>query len=146
MKYIVDGSIERYKARLVATRYTQTYGIDCLETFALVGKMNTVRVLLLLVANYGWDLQQFDVKNAFFHGEVEEAIYMEIPQGYEDNLVAHIVCKLKKALYGLKQSPRAWFGRFASYDGHGIQAKPRGSYIVYQTFTLRGIHNSIGLC
>ena len=38
---------------------------------------------------------------------------MEVSPGYDNNLVAHIVCKLKKALYGLKQSPRAWFGRFA---------------------------------
>ncbi|RVW76008.1 Retrovirus-related Pol polyprotein from transposon RE1 [Vitis vinifera] len=105
--------VERYKARLVAKGYAQTYGIDYQETFAPVAKMNTVRVLLSLTANYNWDLQQFDVKNAFLHGELEEEIYMEVPPGYDNNLAAHIVCKLKKALYGLKQSPRAWFGRFA---------------------------------
>ena len=82
-------------------------------TFALVAKMNTVRVLLSLAANYNWHLQQFDVKNAFLHGDLEKEIYMEIIPGFGGNLAINKVCKLQKALYGLKQSPRAWFGRFA---------------------------------
>ena len=113
VKYGADGSIERYKARLVAKGYTQTYGIDYIETFALAVKMNTVRILLSLAANYDWELQQLDVKNECLYGELEEEIYMEVPLGYVNNLAAHTVCKLKNALYGLKQSPRAWFGRFA---------------------------------
>jgi hypothetical protein len=92
--------------------YTQTYGIDYLETFAPVAKMNTVRVILSLVANFGWDLHQYDVKNAFLHGDLEEEIYMEAPPGFE--FKEGMVCKLKKALYGLKQSPRAWFGRLTT--------------------------------
>ena len=74
--------------------------------------MNTVRVLISLAANFGWDLQQFDVKNAFLHGDLEEEIYMEIPPGFGNDLDKNKVCRLKKALYGLKQSPRAWFGKF----------------------------------
>ncbi|XP_073219751.1 uncharacterized protein [Cicer arietinum] len=112
IKYRADGTIERYKARLVAKGFTQTYGVDYLETFAPVAKMNTVRVILSLAANHDWDLQQFDVKNAFLHGDLEEEIYMELPSGYNGQVTAGTVCKLRKALYGLKQSPRAWFGRF----------------------------------
>ena len=72
VKYNSDGSLERYKVRLVTKSYTQTYGVDYLETFGLVAKMNTIRILLSLAANFSWKLQQFDVKNAFLHGDLEE--------------------------------------------------------------------------
>lgn len=64
--------MERCKATLVAKGYTQTYGINCLKTFAPVAKMNTIRVLLSLAANLDWKLLQFDEKNAFLHGDLEE--------------------------------------------------------------------------
>ncbi|RDX95085.1 hypothetical protein CR513_22434, partial [Mucuna pruriens] len=80
-----DGTLERYKARLVAKGYTQTYGIDYEETFAPVAKMD-----------------MFDVKNDFLHGDLEEEVYMEIPQGFYSRNEKNKACKLKKALYGLK--------------------------------------------
>ena len=71
MKYKAVGSIKRYKARLVAKWYTQTYGIDYIETFAPIAKINMVKVLLSLVVNLDWPLQQFDVMNVFQHGECD---------------------------------------------------------------------------
>ncbi|RDY03473.1 hypothetical protein CR513_12941, partial [Mucuna pruriens] len=87
-----DGTLDQYKTRLV----TNGHKIDYEETFAPVAKMNTIRVILSLAVYFGWNLQQFDVKIAFLHGNLEEE-----------------VCKLKKTLYELKQYPRAWFERFA---------------------------------
>jgi hypothetical protein len=113
IKHKADGSIDRYKARLVAKGYTQTYGVDYQETFSAVAKLNSVRVLLSLAANLDWPLHQFDVKNTFLHGDLEEEVYMDVPPGYTANSEVKVVCKLQRALYGLKQSPRAWFGRFS---------------------------------
>ncbi|CAJ2645987.1 unnamed protein product [Trifolium pratense] len=107
-----DGSLDRYKARLVALGNKQEYGIDYDETFAPVAKMTTVRTVISIAASSGWSLHQMDVKNAFLHGDLTEDIYMTPPQDLFSSYKG--VCKLKRSLYGLKQAPRAWYEKFRS--------------------------------
>ena len=102
LKYKADGTLEMYKAQLVAKGYTQSHGIDYLETFGLVAKITTVRILISLVATFGWQLHQPDIKNAFLHGDLEEEVFMELPPRLQQGVGK--ICRLKKALYRLKQS------------------------------------------
>lgn len=110
-----DGSVARYKARLVANGNQQAQGFDFLETFSPVVKQPTVRIILSLAVHYKWPLRQLDVSNAFLHGVISEDVFMRQPLGYKDPAHPHYVCKHTKALYGLRQAPRAWFSVFSSY-------------------------------
>lgn len=112
MKTRSNGSIERYKARLVARGFQQEYGRDYDETFAPVAHITTVRTLIAVAATRQWEISQMDVKNAFIHGDLQEEVYMQPPPGL--TCPSGHVLRLRRALYGLKQAPRAWFERFSS--------------------------------
>jgi len=86
----------------VAKGYNKEEGIDYGETFALVARVEAVRLLLTFACMSGFTLFQMDVKSAFLNG----IIYVEQPPGFDDHQHPNHVYKLKKALYGLKQAPR----------------------------------------
>ena len=113
IKLCSDGTLDRYKARLVVFGNKQEYRVDYEETFAPVAKMTIVRMVISIVASQGWPLHQMDVKNTFLHGDLKEDIYMVLLPCLSSTSSSD-VCKLKRSLYGLKQAPWAWFDKFRS--------------------------------
>ena len=107
IKRLADGSIDRYRARLVAKGYSQRPGFDFLETFAPTVRVSAVRIILAIAALEDLELRSVDISHAFLNGHLEEEIYMEQPEGFEVGGPEY-VCKLKKSLYGLKQAGRVW--------------------------------------
>ncbi|GKC25744.1 ribonuclease H-like domain-containing protein, partial [Tanacetum coccineum] len=114
-KFHADGTLSRYKARLVTNGSSQQLGVDFDETFSSVVKPTTIRTIPSLVVSRQWPIHQFDVKNAFLNDDLSETVYMHQPPGFVDSRFPHHVCLLQRSLYGLKQAPHAWFQRFASY-------------------------------
>lgn len=106
------GAITKYKARITPKGYMQKEGVDFFEVFANTGKYKSMRVLLSLAACGDLELYQLDVPQAFTQADLDEEVYMEMPEGFE---VEGMVCRLKKALYGLKQAPRQWYLLVSSF-------------------------------
>ena len=98
----------------ICQSYTQSYGINYEETFAPFAKLKTIHILLALAASLNWEINQFNVKNAFLCGDLKEKIYIELPPGYYASGPSGTVCHLKKTIYGLKQFGRNWFETFCS--------------------------------
>lgn len=98
----------KYKARLVIKGFQQFPGVDFNETFAPVGRLETLRMLMGLAAHFDWEIEQLDVCTAFLNGKLteDEMVYMKQPEGFEQSKTD--VCALHNALYGLKQAPQIW--------------------------------------
>nr|GEV95399.1 ribonuclease H-like domain-containing protein [Tanacetum cinerariifolium] len=84
-KFHADGTLSRYKARLVANSSSQQLRVDFDETFSLVIKSATIRMVLSLAVFRQWPIHQLDVKNAFLNGDLSETMYMRQPPGFVDN-------------------------------------------------------------
>ena len=91
--------------------YAQVEGRDFDETFALVARLEAIRMFLAYSCHKNFKVYQMDVKSAFLNGGLEEEVYMEQPEGFSLTDNPNYVCKMKKALYGLKQAPRSWYYR-----------------------------------
>ncbi|GKA56682.1 zinc finger, CCHC-type containing protein, partial [Tanacetum coccineum] len=111
-KMKVDGTVEKFKARLVIQGFKQKSGIDYFDTYAPVARISTIRLLIALASIHSLIIHQMDVKTAFLNGELEEEVYMNQPLGFILPGNENKVCKLIKSLYGLKQAPKQWHQKF----------------------------------
>ena len=100
---------------LMAKGFLQLPGVDFIETFSLVVKHTTIRVILSLAVTYNWLLRQLDVECSFLHGDLKEEVYMSQPQGYIDSTKPNHVCRMIKSIYGLRQALRAWYEKFGNH-------------------------------
>ena len=136
VKWDECGAIIKYKARLIARCFVQREGIDFEEVFAPVARMESVRLLLAMVAAKDWRVHHLDVKSAFLNGELAETVFVKQAPGFAVKGAKHMVLKLREALYRLRQAPRAWnakldatlgelgFSRCAI--GHALYTRRRG--------------------
>lgn len=115
IKHVVNGSIEKFKARFVARGFSHKEGIDYDEICAPVFHYTILWSIVALVASRGWPLHQMNEKIAFLHDFIKEEVFVEQPQGFEVHGQKTHVFRLKKALYGLKQAPRDWYACIGSF-------------------------------
>ena len=107
----MEGKVFTYKARLVAKGYLQKQGVHYDETFNLVVILNSIRILLSIVARYDYEIWNMDVKIAFLHRNLYKDAYMTQLEGFTSK-DGNSICKLQKSIYGLKQASRSWNIRF----------------------------------
>lgn len=110
------GDVMEHKARLTPKGCRQKHGRDYFDVFAATGKYKTMRVGMSLAAKFDHELEQLDVPTAFLNADVDEDVYMLVPEGYRTGREG-MVCKLRKALYGLKQAPRNWYLLVSKFIG-----------------------------
>ncbi|GJU39714.1 retrovirus-related pol polyprotein from transposon TNT 1-94 [Tanacetum coccineum] len=110
-----NGIVSRNKARLVAQGYNQQEGIDYDETYALVARLESIRILLAIACANDFKLYQIDVKSAFLNGFYKRRGLRCSTSGFIDFEKPNYVYKIKKALSGLKQAPKAWYDRLKAF-------------------------------
>jgi len=112
VKHNAEGSIERYKDRLMAKGYTQREGINYEKIFLPVVRFASIRLILAIVAHLNLELYQMNVKTAFLNGELDAEIYMNQHVGFIEKGEERKFCKLRRSIYNLKQSSRQWYFKY----------------------------------
>lgn len=136
IKYNEDGEIDKYKARLVAKGFLQKKHFDYEETFAPVAKLVTLRVILAVANQQKYYIHQMDVKSAFLNGDLNEKVYMQLPEGFKNG---NLVCLLNRSLYGLRQAAKMWNKKFNDYVIELGFVRSYSDYCVYIKMTPKSI-------
>jgi hypothetical protein len=113
IKVKADSILDHFKAQLVARGFSQIYGIDYFETFALIVQMDTLWTFIAITAKKDWELTHMDIKNTFTESYLKEQIYLALPQGVNVK-DSYALCVLR-SLYRLKQSARDWNHLYCDY-------------------------------
>ena len=108
-KMKADGSIDKYKARLVVKGYSLKEGLDYFDTYSPVTRITSIRMLIAIVELFNLEIHKMDVKTAILNDDPNEEAYMEQPKGFVVLGQEKKVCRLVKSLYGLKQAPKQWY-------------------------------------
>jgi len=83
--YATDGNVEKFKDRFVARGFSYVEGVDYEETSALVACYTSIRVVISIATEIGWRIHQMDVKTTFLNGVIQEGVYIEQPEGFEQH-------------------------------------------------------------
>ena len=101
-----DGSIDKYKARLIAKGYKQKESLDYSYTYSPVTRITSICMFIAIAASHNLEIHQMDMKTAFLNGDLNEEIYMDQLEGFISLGQKKKICRLVKSLYGLKQAPK----------------------------------------
>nr|GEW58483.1 hypothetical protein [Tanacetum cinerariifolium] len=110
-----ENTVIQNKSHLVDKGYAQKKGVDFEESFALVARLEAIRLFIAYAAHKSFTIYQMDVKMAFLYGPLKEKVYINQPDSFVDPFYPDKVYRLKKALYGLKQAPRAWYDELSKF-------------------------------
>ncbi len=109
IKCKANGTIKKYKARLVACRFTQKFSVDYFDTFSPVTRLASFHTILTIAACNNWDIDTFNFNGTYLNGELskDKDIYMQAPPGYDTQ--GESIKHLLKSLYSLKQAGHKWY-------------------------------------
>nr|GFA77433.1 retrovirus-related Pol polyprotein from transposon TNT 1-94 [Tanacetum cinerariifolium] len=129
------GTFTKNKERLVAQGYSQKEGINYDETFALVARMEAIRIFLSFSTYMNFIVFQLDVKSAFQNGKLKEEVYVKKPLGFESSKFPDYLYKLDKSLYGLKQAPKAWYETISTFLIHNrfVRGRIDNTLFIYRS-------------